>query len=93
MILLKVMNLLLMIKQNLIRRIRRIKTIYIDENIDIHVAIHKILADVNDNGNLNFDKIILAIASSFYTNVLFDSVTDYNVITGRDVKWNTPIFI
>ena len=93
MILLKVMNLLLMIKQNLIRRIRRIKTIYIDENIDIHVAIHKILADVNDNGNLNFDKIILAIASSFYTSVLFDSVTDYNVITGRDVKCNTPIFI
>ena len=75
------------------RRVRRIRTIYMDENIDIHVAIHKILADVNDNGNLNFDKIFLAIASSFYTNVLFVSMTDYNVITGRDVKCNTPIFI
>lgn len=51
--------------------------IYVDENIDSDVEIHKILTDINDNENLNFDNIILAIASSFYTNVvLFDSTTD-----------------
>ena len=53
------------------------KTIYVDENIDSDVAIHKILTNIKDNENLNFDKIILAIASLFYTNVvLFDSTTD-----------------
>ena len=31
--------------------------IYIDENLDSYVAIHKILTDINDNENLNFDKI------------------------------------
>ena len=68
--------------------------IYVDENIDSDVEIHKILTDINDNENLNFDNIILAIASSFYTNVvLFDSTTDYIVITGRNVKCNAPIFI
>ena len=41
------------------------------------VAIHKILTHINYNENLNFDNIILAIASSFHTNVvLFDSTTD-----------------
>ena len=82
------------IKEVVKKEITENKTIYVDENIDSYVAIHEILTDINDNENLNFDKIILAIASSFYTNVvLFDSATDYSVITGRNVKCNAPIFI
>ena len=38
--------------------------------------------------------MILAILSSFYINaVLFDSTTDYSVITGTNVKCNASIFI
>ena len=71
------------IKEVVKKELTENKTIYVDENIDSDVAIHKILTDINDNENLDFDKIILAIASSFYTNVvLFDSTNDCIVITG-----------
>ena len=45
------------IKEVVKKEITENKIIYIDENLDSYVAIHKILTDINDNENLNFDKI------------------------------------
>ena len=57
------------------------------------MTMKNILTDINDKESLNFVKIILAVASSFYENVVFDSTTNYSDIKGRIVKRNSPIFI
>ena len=62
------------------------------------MTMKNILTDINDKESLNFVKIILAVALSFYENVVFDSTTNYSdikgrIIKGRIVKCNSPIFI